>query len=306
MRFVVRIHQGGWTYPQLQTVWQEADRLGYDGGSLYDLLGHGGPECWTALTALTAVTRRITAIPLVLANPYRHPALVAQMAATLDSLSGGRLILGLGAGGAGADAAAFGVPWVATAERVAHLAEAVEVMRLLWRGGGSFAGRYYRLQDVRGTPRPAREDGPPLLIGGRGQRYVLRVVAKHADICNIGFDLSVADWNTQRERLERYRQESGRDASALALSHNATVLLGRDQDGVERHLQAWAAARELPVEKARAQLATALVGTSEEVISRLRGLEQAGVSWVFLLFQDLPGLDSVRLFAEAVLPVFQL
>ena len=152
MRFVVRIHQRGWTYPELETVWRESERLGYDGASLYDVLGDSGPECWTALTALTAVTHRLVAVPLVLANPYRHPAVVGKMAATLDALSGGRVILGLGAGGSAADAAAFGISWPPARDRIAALGEAVEVMRILWRGGGSFGGRWYQLHDVPGYP----------------------------------------------------------------------------------------------------------------------------------------------------------
>jgi alkanesulfonate monooxygenase SsuD/methylene tetrahydromethanopterin reductase-like flavin-dependent oxidoreductase (luciferase family) len=97
MRFAVRIHQSGWTYSQLENVWQESERLGYDGASLYDVLGARGPECWTALTSLTRATHTLAAVPLVLANPYRHPAVLAKMAATLDELSGGRIIVGLGA-----------------------------------------------------------------------------------------------------------------------------------------------------------------------------------------------------------------
>jgi len=80
MRFVVRIHQCGWTYPELETVWRESERLGYDGASLYDVLGNSGPERWTALAALTAVTQELVAVPMVLANPYRHPAVVGKMA----------------------------------------------------------------------------------------------------------------------------------------------------------------------------------------------------------------------------------
>jgi Luciferase-like monooxygenase len=89
MRFVVRIHQDGWSFPELAAVWQESERLGYHGVSLYDVLGISGPECWTALTALTAATRKLVAVPLVLANPYRHPAVTAKMAATLDAFSPG-------------------------------------------------------------------------------------------------------------------------------------------------------------------------------------------------------------------------
>lgn len=114
MRFVVRIHQNGWSYQELEAVWWESERLGYDGASLYDVLGINGPECWTALTALTARTRKLVAVPLVLSSPYRHPAVVARMAATLDAVCPGRIIVGLGAGGSDADAAAFGVRWPPT------------------------------------------------------------------------------------------------------------------------------------------------------------------------------------------------
>jgi alkanesulfonate monooxygenase SsuD/methylene tetrahydromethanopterin reductase-like flavin-dependent oxidoreductase (luciferase family) len=148
MRFVVRIHQRGWSYPELETVWRESERLGYDGASLYDVLGDSGPECWTALTALTAATQKLVAVPMLLANPYRHPAVVGKMAATLDALSRGRVIVGLGAGGSATDAAAFGVGWPPARERIAALGEAVEVMRILWRGGGSFRGRWYQLHDA--------------------------------------------------------------------------------------------------------------------------------------------------------------
>src|SRR5690242_709303 len=101
--FFVRVHQTNMTYPQLLTIWKAADRLGYDGASLYDLLAVPCLECWTVLTALTMATQRLLTIPLVLANAYRHPAVLAKMAATLDVVSGGRLILGLGAGGSQQD-----------------------------------------------------------------------------------------------------------------------------------------------------------------------------------------------------------
>jgi alkanesulfonate monooxygenase SsuD/methylene tetrahydromethanopterin reductase-like flavin-dependent oxidoreductase (luciferase family) len=194
VRFAVRIHQSGWTYAQLETVWAEAERLGYDAASLYDVLAAPGPECWTALTALTRATQRIVAVPLVLSGPYRHPAVVAKMAATLDELSGGRVILGLGAGGSGDDANAFGVPWPPAGQRIAALDEAVGVMRMLWRGGGSFRGRWYQLRDAPGYPGASRPGGPPVLIGGHG-RELLRVAARRADLCNVGFDQPASDWH---------------------------------------------------------------------------------------------------------------
>ena len=306
MRFVVRIHQRGWTYPELETVWRESEHLGYDGASLYDVLGDSGPECWTALTALTAVTHKLVAVPMVLANPYRHPAMVGKMAATLDALSGGRVILGLGAGGSATDAAAFGVSWPPARDRIAALGEAVEVMRILWRGGGSFGGRWYQLHDApgypgTGHPGTGRPGGPPVLIGGHGPR-LLRAAARHADLCNVGFDLPADRWRDLAPLLGGYLGEAGRSRESLGLTHNATVLLGADEADVARQVSAWAARRGLTEEAARGRLGHSLTGTPGQVRERLRALADAGVGWVFLLFDDLPQLAGLRSFAEAVMP----
>jgi alkanesulfonate monooxygenase SsuD/methylene tetrahydromethanopterin reductase-like flavin-dependent oxidoreductase (luciferase family) len=301
VRFVVRIHQSGWAYPQLEAVWRESERLGYDGASLYDVLAAPGPECWTALTALTRATQKLVAVPLVLSNPYRHPAVVAKMAATLDALSGGRIILGLGAGGSDDDAIAFGVPWPSARQRIAALGEAVEVMRMLWRGGGSYGGRWYQLRDAPGYPGTARPEGPPVLIGGHGP-HLLRIAARHANLCNIGFDLSVGDWHELAPRLAGYAQEAGRMPDSLGLVHNATVLLGANEADVARQVLEWANRRGLNEEAARSRLKHSLLGTPSQVREQLRALEDAGVSWVFLLFDGLPSLGGLRSFAETVMP----
>jgi alkanesulfonate monooxygenase SsuD/methylene tetrahydromethanopterin reductase-like flavin-dependent oxidoreductase (luciferase family) len=304
MRFAVRIHQDGWTYPELENVWRESDRLGYDGASLYDVLAAQGPECRTALTALTRATDKLVAVPLVLSNPYRHPAVVAKMAATLDELSGGRIILGLGAGGSDDDAAAFGVPWPSAAQRIAALGEAAQVIRMLWHGGGSFGGRWYQLRDAPGYPCCSGPEGPPILIGGHGPN-LLRLAAHHADLCNVGFDLSVDDWNGLRHRLGDYAREAGRLPGSLGLVHNATVLLGADEADVASQVSQWAQRRGLTEDSARSRLRHSLLGTPGQICEQLRALEAAGVRWVFLLFDRLPSLDGLRSFAEAVLPDLQ-
>lgn len=304
MRFALRVHQGGWQFAQLRACWQEAERLGYDGASLNDLLGVDGPECWTALTALAAATERMVSIPLVLSAPYRHPVLVAKMAATLDQATGGRVLLGLGAGGSGSDARAFGVPWAPLRARVEALEEAVDVMRLLWAGGGTYAGQHYQLADAKGAPQPAQPGGPPILIGGHGPRYLLPAVARKADLCNIGFDLDVAGWARQRAVLDELAGAAGRALGAVGMTHNATVLIAEDAAGVDAAITRMARARGRDPEQLRARLGSALVGTPAQIIERLRALAAAGVAWVFLVFPELPSLDGVRLFGEAVLPVF--
>src|SRR5215467_9675171 len=132
--FFVRVHQTRMTYQHLLTIWQAADSLGYDGASLYDLLAAPCLECWTTLTMLTMATHRIRAIPMVLSYTYRHPAVLAKMAATLDVVSGGRLVLGLGAGGSRRDHEASGIPWQPLQERLRQLEEGIQLLRSLWSG----------------------------------------------------------------------------------------------------------------------------------------------------------------------------
>ena len=117
VKFNVRINQYRYGYDDLLRVWQEADRLGYYSASLFDLLNTDALECWTTLTALLAQTKRIRAVPMVLANPYRHPALLAKMVATLDVISGGRITLGIGAGGSRSDTRSSGLAFPSTGER---------------------------------------------------------------------------------------------------------------------------------------------------------------------------------------------
>jgi alkanesulfonate monooxygenase SsuD/methylene tetrahydromethanopterin reductase-like flavin-dependent oxidoreductase (luciferase family) len=301
MRFVVRIHQNGWSYQELEEVWRESERLGYDGASLYDVLGIDGPECWTALTALTARTRKLVAVPLVLSNPYRHPAVVARMAATLDALSPGRVVVGVGAGGSDADAVAFGMHWPPAGQRIDALAEAAQVMRILWGDGGSFSGRWYQLRDAPAYRGGARAEDLPILIGGHGPR-LLRTAARHADLCNIGFNLSAREWRQVGPMLAAYARQAGRMPGSPVLTHNATVLLGSDEADFSRLVSAWASRRGLSEESARRKLRHSLAGTPQQVRERLRALEAAGVGWVFLLFDDARDFAGLRLFAEAVMP----
>ena len=247
-KFVVRLHQGGFGYDYLRQTFRAADGLGYDGASLYDLLGIPTLECWTTLSALAAETERIRLIPMVLANLYRHPGTVAKMAATLDVISNGRLVLGIGAGGGEGDHRAYGLPYPSTSERVKMLGEAVQVIRLLWSGERvSFVGKCYRLDNALCDPAPVQQPGPPILIGGSGERYLLRAAAAHADITNMRADMSIEEHEAKRRVLDAHCEAVGREPSEVALSHNANVFIGEDEAAVERVLAEHAARHGLPV-----------------------------------------------------------
>ena len=306
IHFVVRVHQAYMTYQHLLAIWQAADSLGYDGASLYDLLAAPCLECWTTLTMLTMATHRLLAIPMVLSHTYRHPAVLAKMAATLDVVSGGRLILGLGAGGSRRDHEAAGIPWQSLQERLARLEEGIQLLRFLWSGKeGPFTSRSYGTVGGSGFPLPTLPGGPPILVGGHGERYVLRTVARVADLCNIGFDLSPVQWQRYKEILERAAFEEGRTPAAIGLTHNATVILGTSAEMIRTKVERYALTLGLSAEAVQQRLAHALVGTPEQCVTRLQAYVTLGIRTFFLVFPDLPDLASLMLFAATVLPAFR-
>lgn len=304
--FIVRLHQGGFDYAYLRRIFQAADALGYDGASLYDLLGIPTLECWTALSALAAETERIRLIPMVLANLYRHPATLAKMAATLDVISDGRLVLGIGAGGGEGDHNAYGLPYPPTRERARMLGEAARVIRLLWSGERvSFDGEYYRLDNARCAPAPMQRPSPPLLIGGHGERYLLRVAAQHADITNMRADMSIAEHTAKRRVLDEHCRAVGREPAAVSLSHNAHVFIGKDEAAVERVLADNAARQGVSAEMFRASLSNAIVGTPPQCVGQLRRYTDYGIGWFFLLFPEPVSVADLELFAKEVMPEFK-
>jgi alkanesulfonate monooxygenase SsuD/methylene tetrahydromethanopterin reductase-like flavin-dependent oxidoreductase (luciferase family) len=175
---------------ELRDAWAVADEGGFDGCWVFDHFApmgrvrHGDVfEGWTLLAAMAQATRRVRIGCLVTGNGYRHPAVLAKMAATVDHLSGGRLEMGLGAGGDAAVDRALGLPLPAAPERIARLAEACTVLRLLWTAPSTdHPGPFYPLAGAESDPKPVQRPGPPLWLGSAGERLGLRVVAEHADV----------------------------------------------------------------------------------------------------------------------------
>jgi F420-dependent oxidoreductase-like protein len=184
--------------------------------------GYGDPEgpcyeAWTVLAAGALSTRRIAIGPMVLGNTYRHPAVVANMAATLDHLARGRLVLGLGAGWMQTEHDGYGIPLPAPRERLERLDEAAAVIRLLLtEPRPSFAGRHYRLDRALCEPKPYGGRRIPLLIGGGGERRTLRVVARHADEWN--GEVGPAGMRRKLAVLREHCRAVGRDPGEIAVS----------------------------------------------------------------------------------------
>jgi F420-dependent oxidoreductase-like protein len=214
------------TYEEIRTVWRDADAIeSIEHAWLFDhfapINGHlDGPclEGWTALAALAAETKRLRIGLMVTGNTYRHPAVLAKMAATVDVISNGRLDLGIGAGWNVYEHDSMGIPLYAPGERIRRLGEGCEIAkRLFTQHLTDFDGRYYQLKEARCEPKPVQKPHPPFVIGGGGEQLTLRVVAKHADVWNFGGG-EVETFLHKIGVLRKHCEAIGRDPSEITLS----------------------------------------------------------------------------------------
>src|SRR3954453_6483739 len=219
------------TYDAMLAVWQEADRTpAFEHAWLFDHFAPiqgdlDGPcfEGWTLLSALAGQTSRLRLGLIVAGNTYRHPAVHAHMAATVDVISNGRLDFGVGAGWNEYEHQSMGIPLYAPGERIRRLGEACEITkRLFTQHLTDFDGRYYQLAQARCEPKPIQKPYPPFVIGGSGEQLTLRVVAKHAAVWDFGGG-GPAQFKHKVRVLHEHCAAIGRDPSEIALSIQSTV-----------------------------------------------------------------------------------
>jgi alkanesulfonate monooxygenase SsuD/methylene tetrahydromethanopterin reductase-like flavin-dependent oxidoreductase (luciferase family) len=256
-------------------------------------------EGWTLAAALAPLTNRIRLGHLVLANSFRHPALLAKMVASLDVISGGRLDLGLGSGSYEPEHAMYGFAWETAAVRARRLGEALEVVtRLLRSDRASFDGEYYRLREAVNRPPPVQKPAPPIWVGGAGERYTLPLVARYADGWNCP-TYALADFAAKRRALATECERIGRDPDTLRISIEAVLALARDEKALE-------GARPL-AEKRFGGPGWGLreggfIGTPATVAARIRELASAGVDHFVFFFWDRLSAESLELFTREVIP----
>jgi F420-dependent oxidoreductase-like protein len=261
-------------------------------------------ECWASLTVLAQRSRRIEFGPLVSPMTFRHPALLARMAAAVDGLADGRLVLGLGAGWNEPEHHMFGIPMPPVRERMDRLEEGIAVIKALWTGGPvDLDGRYYHLRRAVALPRPVRQPAPPLLVGGDGEIRLLRIVARHADEWNSHAPGPDA-YRVKLARLEEHCRAVGRDPGQIRRSWMGGVLIGKDpRDVLDRGgwLQSFlpALSEVAPADAAEAlKRRSWLVGTPDQVASQLEAWGSTGVERVMLQWFNLDDLDGLALLAE--------
>ncbi len=251
-------------------------------------------EAWTTLGYFAACTGRVALGTLVTGITYRNVAHVGKLAATLDVLSNGRAVCGIGAGWFEREHKAYGWPFPSTSERYALLEDALQLYPLMWGPGSpEFKGAAIGEVETICYPRPVQEK-IPILIGGSGERKTLRLVAKYADACNL-----FGDPETVRHKvsvLHKHCATEGRDPAEIEISHLAPALVGEDRRHVEQILD-----EHTPTGANRHDYAAAVnAGTIEDHIGRFRGLADAGVQHAIVGLRDLRGPEPVRLMKEVI------
>ena len=230
------------SWPAMREAAVRADGLGYDDlwtwDHLYPIVGSDdGPmlEAWMILAGWAGATSRARIGLMVGANTFRNPALVAKMATTLDHVSGGRAILGIGAAWFETEHRAFGIPFGGSpGERLRWLDEAARIMRGMLRGEEPSGEQYYAARSVRNDPPPVQAH-LPLLIGGGGERRTLRTVALYADMCNLGGGFE--NVRHKDEVLRRHCAEVGRDESEIERTVGMGVTVIRDTEAEARRVK---------------------------------------------------------------------
>ncbi|MCD6248265.1 MAG: LLM class F420-dependent oxidoreductase [Hadesarchaea archaeon] len=293
----------------IRKVTRDAETLGYDSIWFFDHF-HTVPkiehrsvfECWTTLSALVTQTEKIKLGQIVTCNSYRNPALLAKMASILDVVSGGRLILGMGAGWYEHEYLGYGFDFPRAAERIAMLDEAVEIIKRMWTEPVvNFEGKYYRLRGAINYPKPVQKPRPPILIGGGGEKLTLKVVAKHADIYNL-WGGTLEDFRRKLEVLKRHCEKIGRNYEEIEKSYSTDVVIceseGEVQDLItELKKEGWEELEEIPEEK--------IIGTPESCIEQIEKFVELGATYFILYFHRAIQTRSFELFAKKVIPAFK-
>ena len=296
MRFGVFTSLMGQTWPGVLELWQHLESTGWDTACVSDHFmpntreREGGVlEAWSTLSALAAVVPRMRIGTIVLGNTYRHPAVVAKMAAQVDIISGGRLLFGIGAAWQRNEHEAYGIPFYTMRERLERLDEACTVIRLLWTERRSnFNGRYYQLADAPLDPKPVQKPHPELMIGGGGERVTLRIAAKHADHWNVWGGPKVLA--RKSAVLEEHCSKLGRDSKSINRSVNMALLITNSKADIDRLAETIAARMGSHAADARD---TCLAGTPDQIREQLRRLQSAGATMVFVPTMFRP-LDELR------------
>ena len=307
IEFGIYVPQLAFGYDDVLSRARLCEELGFSSFWLFDhLYGPGLPdlpalEGWTLATALLAQTTKLRVGHLVLCATFRHPALLARMATTLDVISNGRLELGLGSGSYEPEHTESGIPWGTFAERSEILAETLEIVTQMFASEKTtFDGKHFQLRDMPSLPRPVQQPRPPIIVGGIGEKRTLPLVARYADVWNLPtYALDVVD--QKRAVLDAECKKIGRDPASIRISQEAVLVLAPDDAALQEALpkaerrfggQGWGLHE------------GNYIGTPATIVERIKERIDQGITYFVFFSYDRASEATLRLFADEVMPAF--
>ena len=333
--FGVSILQEGVSYNQTREIAQQAERLHYDSFWMSDhffFTDRPYLECWSTLSSIATQTEKLRLGSLVLCNSYRHPSLLAKMAATLDVISQGRLELGVGAGWHKEEFQAYGIPYANHSARTGQLIEAVEMIKRLWSEESvTFEGKYYSLKNAISLPKPIQKPRPRIWIGGSSRR-ILRMAAENADGFNSSFPhffVTPEEFAEKVRIADSYRSSNGRGSEGLQKSISLVVAAGENEGQVGEEfrkalnvLRRFGTRRETfqVIKRSPGKILSIIkgyigldlprfmaAGTAETCTDIIKSYIDAGATYFQLLFPSafIGDFRSMNIFAEDVIPRFR-
>jgi F420-dependent oxidoreductase-like protein len=256
-------------------------------------------EGWTTISVLAGMTTRIKLGTLVTGVLYRHPSVLAKIAATLDVLSKGRLFMGIGASYFEEEAQAYGIPFYpSNQERLQRLEEAIQVIRKMWteEPSASFEGKYYQIRNAYCNPKPIQKPSPPILVGGSGERKTLKIVAKYADACNL-FG-SIETIKRKLNALMEHCKSIGRDYDSILKTKLDLVVIDDSEEIARKRAQQFY--RGIPEQLIRDR-EFATYGTRESVSKQIQALEEVGIQYLMIHLVPSRELEELDTFTNSVL-----
>ena len=249
-------------------------------------------EAWTTATYAAALAPELQVGHLVLCNSYRQPSLVAKMSASLQALTGGRFVLGYGAGWKKDEYLAYGYDFPDAATRIAMMEEGLQVIKAMWRDEqATFHGRYYHVENAYCEPRP--NPLPPIMIGGDGEQLTLRAVARHADWWNC-FSQPPAVVRRKLDVLKQHCASEGRDFASIRKTWSGPVIIDRDHQAALKRAGDSLQGAKPPI-----------VGDPAAVAERIQELAELGIDLFQVAFDRFPETSDMELFISEVMPRFR-
>ena len=304
--FGVMLRQQKIDFSKIREAAELCDQLGFHSIWFYDhILGMGAIdldiyEAWTMMSALSTVTSQVRIGTLVLCNSFRQPSLLAKMGATLDVISNGRLEFAIGAGWFEPEYKAYGYDFPDTKTRIQQMKESVKIIRSMWtEEKATFNGKHYQIVDAYCNPKPVQKPHPPIIIGGGGEKYLLRAAAELADEWNCP-GTNALEYDRKLATLKKHCSDIGRDINNIKISQQTICVIAKDKKELEE---------KIPIAKKRYGFfgdieKFGIIGTPDQCIKKIEDNAERGITKYTIFFSDYMDPDTLRLFAKEVIPAF--